>query len=156
MNEDQRSPSRPHPFQEESALLEQATRSLLQVWCRAQDESVTGLPFAQLQTLEAIAQLRSPGLGELADTLGVIPSSASRLCDRLAPAGLARRATGPGDRRRVSVALTPEGDRVHAELVARRRRELRRVLAHMTDDGRTALLRGLDEFDAALGSAGPR
>jgi hypothetical protein len=52
--------------------------------------------------------------------------------------------------------LTSEGDRVHAELVARRRRELRRVLSHMTADGRTALLRGLDEFDAVLGSAGSR
>lgn len=151
MDEEQRPP----PFQQEGVLLEQATRSLLRVWCRAQDESAGGLPFAQLQMLETIARLRTPGLSELADALGVIPSSASRLCDRLTAAGLARRATGSGDRRRVSVELTPEGDRVHAELVARRRRELGRVLSHMTEDGRTALLRGLDEFDAVLGSAGP-
>jgi DNA-binding MarR family transcriptional regulator len=48
--------------------------------------------------------------GELAEALSLTPGTITALLDRLATAGLARRATDPNDRRRVVVALTPDGE----------------------------------------------
>ena len=49
-------------------------------------------------------------LDEIADAFGITASAVVRLVDRLEEEGLAERRPGP-DRRRVSVRLTPKGER---------------------------------------------
>jgi DNA-binding MarR family transcriptional regulator len=55
-----------------------------------------------------------PLMGELADSLQVSPHAAVGLVDRAARAGLVRRVAVSSDRRRVSLVLSPRGERLLA------------------------------------------
>ena len=57
------------------------------------------------------------------------PSGMTRLVDRVEEAGLVRRERVPGDRRGISVVLTPEGRRIHEEALARHQADVQRELA---------------------------
>ncbi|MGI5162933.1 MarR family winged helix-turn-helix transcriptional regulator [Spirillospora sp. CA-253888] len=128
--------------------LEGAARALIAVWRRAQD-AVQHIPPSQLRAMEAIEHRTELNLRDLARELDVIPSSASRLCDRLEAAGLLARRGSDADRRQITLRLTALGERSLHELSARRRRDLHQVLARMTPDGRDRLLHGLLEFARA-------
>jgi DNA-binding MarR family transcriptional regulator len=82
----------------------------------------------------------------------VVPSSASRLCDRLEAIGLLRRVPDPRDRREVRLLLTPPARRLLDELRERRRAALAAVLDRMTPAARQDLVRALAAFDAAAGT----
>ena len=72
-----------------------------------------GVTGGQVSLLAAIR--RSPGIGvrELAARERISPAAMCRHVDRLEHAGLARRTPGAGgDRRRVGLEVTEEGDRV--------------------------------------------
>lgn len=56
------------------------------------------------------------GMGALGETLGVAPSTATRMVDQLVAKRLVERRSAPGDRRAVRVALTAEGQRLRREL----------------------------------------
>src|SRR5215470_9254545 len=85
------------------ALVAVAARSIAQA-----DESVT-LP--QFRTLVALAARGAQNVGELADEIGVHPSTCTRMCDRLVGKGLIDRAVSAQSRREVEVHLTPAGRR---------------------------------------------
>ncbi|MFC9975354.1 MarR family winged helix-turn-helix transcriptional regulator [Spirillospora sp. NPDC127200] len=131
--------------------LEGAARALIAVWRRAQD-AVEHIPPSQLRAMEAIEHRTELNLRDLARELDVIPSSASRLCDRLEAAGLLARRGSDADRRQITLRLTALGERSLHELSARRRRDLHQVLSRMTPDGRDRLLHGLLEFARAAES----
>jgi DNA-binding MarR family transcriptional regulator len=78
-----------------------------------------------------------------------VPSSASRLCDRLEATGMLRRVPDPRDRREVRLLLTPAARRMLDDLRERRRAALAEVLERMTPGGRQDLLRAMAAFDAA-------
>lgn len=109
------------------------------------------------RTLTAIERSpHRPSVGELADVLGVDPSTASRLVDRMASRGYVRREEDTDDRRRSTLELTPLG-----QSVLRKLREVRvAVLAELTKDWKASeiadlarLLVRLDEAAARLGWA---
>lgn len=82
--------------------------------------------------------LDRPTLDQLRRVLGLTPSGAVRLVDRLADAGLVTR--GPGaDRRSRAVELTDEGRRVAADLAATRARTLEGLLDGLSGNERTTL-----------------
>ena len=89
----------------------------------------TGLTPQQHQALLAIKGFEdgAPAIGDLADRLAIRHHSAVGLADRLAKAGLAKRTVSDTDRRRVTLALTPSGERLLAELSAAHRDELRQL-----------------------------
>lgn len=70
-----------------------------------------GLPPNGLRALRRLADAgrRGSGQGELARALALSPAAASRLCDSLEAAGLARRDDHPLDRRRKTLRLTEKG-----------------------------------------------
>jgi DNA-binding MarR family transcriptional regulator len=106
----------------------------------------------QMQVLLTVERRGPTRLTQLAAELDAIPSSASRLCDRLEAAGLLTRTAGEADRREVLLLLTPTGHALVDEVRGARRARIASVLAVMTADGCAALLRGLEEFrDARLG-----
>ncbi|HEY7272389.1 MAG TPA: MarR family transcriptional regulator [Actinoplanes sp.] len=115
----------------------------------AQSPSV---PPTQLRVLTVVANSRHTNMSRLAEALGVVPSSASRLCDRLEATGLLRRVPDPRDRREVRLLLTPAARRLLEDLRDRRRAALAAVLDRMTQAARQDLLRSLAAFDAAAGS----
>src|SRR5437764_8474868 len=91
------------------AAVEAAAEALVIVWGRAQEALQQPVSASQLRALLVIDMAGEINLNGLADKLGAIPSSASRLCDRLQAAGLLTRAAGRTDRREVVLSLTADG-----------------------------------------------
>ncbi len=84
-----------------------------------------GLEPAQHQLLLAVkAHAGQPTVGELAERMQLRHHSVVGLIDRLAEGGLVRRNRAEGDRRRVSVRLTPKGEAVLRKLSVEHRAEL--------------------------------
>ena len=71
----------------------------------------TGLTAGQLEILALVAHRPGVGVNELAGQVGITAASMSNAIDKLEAAGLAvRTREAAGDRRRVGVAVTPEGE----------------------------------------------
>jgi DNA-binding MarR family transcriptional regulator len=82
--------------------------------------------------------LDRPTIDDLRRVLGLTPSGAVRLVDRLAEAGLATRGPG-GDGRSRSVRLTPAGRRAAAKVAAARAAVLSRAVGDQTESERETL-----------------
>src|SRR5689334_5777115 len=108
-----------------------------------------GVPPTQLRVLTIVARSRQTNMSRLAEALGVVPSSASRLCDRLEATGLLRRVPDPRDRREVRLLPTPAARKLLEELRDRRRAALAEILERMPPARRADLVRALSAFDAA-------
>jgi len=89
-----------------------------------------GLTPQQHQVLLAIRGWPGPGemsVGELAERLQIKPHSAVGLANRLSRQGLITRRSATDDRRRVFLALTPQGNELLAELTVAHKAEVRRI-----------------------------
>jgi DNA-binding MarR family transcriptional regulator len=87
----------------------------------------------------------------LADLLGVTPSTASRMIDRLVAAKLVARLGNPASRREVVIELTEEGARVVRAVTETRRREIAAIVAKMPESARLGLVDALTAFAEAGG-----
>jgi DNA-binding MarR family transcriptional regulator len=134
---------------EMAAAVESTAESLVAVLEAARLAQSPAIPPAQLRVLTVVATNRHTNMSRLAEALDVVPSSASRLCDRLEATGLLRRVPDPRDRREVRLLLTPSARRLMAELRDRRRDALGAVLERMPATAREELVRALAAFDAA-------
>jgi DNA-binding MarR family transcriptional regulator len=132
-----------------AAAVESAVESLVSVLDSARAAQAPTVPPAQLRVLTIIAGNRHTNMSRLASTLDVVPSSASRLCDRLEAAGLLRRVPDPRDRREVRLMLTPSARRLLDQIRERRRVALAQVLDRMPAADRDDLLRSLRSFAEA-------
>jgi len=94
-------------------------------------------------------------MGDLAERVGVHPSTLSRTVDKLVGAGWLERASGEESRREVHVALTEQGQRLVDEVTTQRRSGIARVLASLTPEERAAVHRGMELFASAAGEASP-
>ncbi|MEU4241152.1 MarR family winged helix-turn-helix transcriptional regulator [Actinoplanes sp. NPDC026619] len=130
---------------DDAAAVESAAESLVSLL----DAQATAVPPAQLRVLTIVAANRHTNMSRLAEALEVVPSSASRLCDRLEANGLLRRLPDPRDRREVRLLVTPTARRLLDELRARRRAALAEVLERMPDTARLELVRSLEAFAKA-------
>ena len=138
-----------------AAAVESAVESLVSVLDSARDAQIPTVPPAQLRVLSIISGNRHTNMSRLAEALDVVPSSASRLCDRLEAAGLLRRVPDPRDRREVRLMLTQTARRLLDEIRERRRAALAEVLDRMSPATRDELLRSLRSFaEAAEPAAG--
>lgn len=97
-----------------------------------------------LGSLQALRVLhRADGLGrvrDLCDELAITTGAASKLADRLAEAGLVRRAPHPKDRRSSVLVLTEEGECARADGEARARAVIDRVITPEDGAALTAVL----------------
>ncbi|GAA1597353.1 MarR family transcriptional regulator [Actinoplanes couchii] len=134
---------------EVAAAVESSVDALVAVLERARTAQQPALPPAQLRVLTIVAGNRHTNMSRLAEALDVVPSSASRLCDRLEATGLLRRVADPRDRREVRLLLTSASRRLLADLQERRRDALAEVLERMPAGARQDLLRALQAFEAA-------
>jgi DNA-binding MarR family transcriptional regulator len=137
------------PDQSIAAAVDEAAEALLSVWEAAREQASSRLSGSQLRALLVVEREEGINLRGLASGLGMILSSASRLCDRLVAAGVLEREPGRADRREIALHLTAAGHALLGELRADRRARLASVLGGMSEAGREALLRGLREFEAA-------
>lgn len=133
-----------------AADLEVASRGLLDVSERALATMQQKVSLDQLRGLQALRRLGgTSSVGALAEQLGVLSSTTSRLSDRLSERGLITRAPSPIDRRATLLELTPAGDAVLDEFVEVRVRALEQVTRSMPAADRAALLAGTRAFTRA-------
>jgi len=76
-----------------------------------------GLTMAQLKAMMLIVQTGGVRSRELADGLGIAPSAATPLVDRLVEQKLARRDDDPEDRRIIWIRPTPKAQALHDQLL---------------------------------------
>ena len=136
-----------------AAAVEATVDSLVSLLDSARLAQSPAIPPTQLRVLTIISAGRHTNMSRLAEALDVVPSSASRLCDRLEATGLLRRVTDPRDRREVRLLLTSSARRLLDELRDRRRAALGEVLDQMSPADQKSLVRALRSFAAAT-SAG--
>jgi MarR family transcriptional regulator, negative regulator of the multidrug operon emrRAB len=100
------------------------------------DSSMTaGVPSA----LTTMLAFPGKSLDALRKILGLTPSGAGRIVDRLVAAGLVERCTDSSDRRFISLYVTKRGSRVARRILVSRRAALSRPLAVLTPDERASL-----------------
>ena len=124
-----------------------SSRALVAVSARS-IASVTGVTLPQYRML-VVLESGSSNLTELAQHLDVAPSTALRMVDRLATAGMVVREVRPENRRETMLSLTAYGRRTVRTVTARRRRDLRAVVAQIPVKQRADLARAMAAFAAA-------
>jgi DNA-binding MarR family transcriptional regulator len=98
---------------------------------------------SQLRALILIDEAGLLPVTQLAEEMGAMVSSASRLCDRLVAAGLVERRASEASRRVTFIRLTTTGTRLLAGMRDARLAELSSLMHGMSAAERDGLLRGL-------------
>lgn len=147
-------PLRPSPTDDLSAAVSAAAESLVSLWLRAADRASERVSPSQLRALIAISRHDGINLSRLASELGAIPSSATRLCDRLVAAGLMHREPSPRNKREVRLFLSPEGRGLLDQIAANRQADLAGVLSRMPPADRESLCHALESFARAAADPG--
>lgn len=114
------------------------------------DEDVTLPQYRALVTLSTRGPQRA---ADLATSLDVTPSTASRMVERLVRKHLVRRTRTRDDRRTLRIHLTDTGRDVIAQVTDLRRAEIEHILQQMPSRGRQALAVALRTFATAAGEA---
>lgn len=109
----------------------------------------SGIPLAFLDVLGRLYDAPEGRLRmqELQQRSLFTHSGMTRLVDRVEAAGLLRREQVPGDRRGVSVVITPEGTKVYGEAIVRHRADVERAFAsRLTPAQHEAVAKALWQF----------
>jgi DNA-binding MarR family transcriptional regulator len=128
-----------------------ASRSLVAVATMSLGAAAEETTIAQYRALVVLASRGSQRVTDLAVALGVAPSTAGRMCDRLVRKGLVRRHRGRSDRRAVLIAITAAGRAVVDQATARRRELISGILARLPERVQHEVAGGLRAFAEAAG-----
>ena len=109
------------------------------------DETPCGapVPVSEAHALAALAERGALAQRQLGSFLGLTKSTVSRLVDQLERRGWVSRRPGDGDARQRLVSLTTEGEKVAADIARRRADRMARLLDHVPESDRSALLTAL-------------
>jgi DNA-binding MarR family transcriptional regulator len=128
-----------------------ATRALIALSTRSLGELAHDLSAAQYRALVVLASRGPRRMVDLAQLLGVEPSSLGRMCERLVRKGFVRRRRSRSDRRIVIVSLSPQGRRVLDDATAARRTVIREALAVLSAEQQSAATAALRALSRAAG-----
>ncbi|SDK31061.1 MarR family winged helix-turn-helix transcriptional regulator [Streptomyces indicus] len=128
-----------------------ASRLLVAVSARSLATYEDRVTLPQFRLLVVLSAHGPSKLVALADGLGVSPSTAMRMTDRLIAAGFADRQINPANRRETVLRLTPEGARLVEDVTARRHREIEQIVARLAPAQQAALVEALTAFTEAGG-----
>ena len=129
-----------------------ASRALLAVVARSIAPELDRVTVPQFRVLVILSTAGAPVRSrDLADSLGVHPSTFTRTADRLVAGGGVRRGENPDNRRETLVSLTAAGKRLVDRVTARRRDEIREVLSRLAADERAQVLVAMAAFAHAAG-----
>lgn len=126
--------------------LVELSRLLVSVAYRSLDAAGSPVPLSQFRALVLLARRGPMTAGGLAEDLDLIPSTGTRLCDKLVANGWVDRVTRPDNRKEVQLSLTPPGRELVDEVLSRRAAELDQVLRRLGPESRTALAALLPEL----------
>jgi len=129
--------------------LVELSRLLVSVAYRSLDAASTPIPLRQFRALVLLSRSGPTTAGGLAADLDMVPSTGTRLCDKLVACGWVSRVTRADNRREVELSITGKGQAIVDEVLARRAAELEKVLHRLRPASRTALSALLPELLAA-------
>lgn len=109
------------------------------------------MTLPQYRALVLLDTRGDQNVSALAEALAIEPSTATRLCDRLAGKGLIERQRSTESRREVSLTLSPAGRKVVRAVARRRLREIDQIVGRLDPASRRALTSALYAFAAAAG-----
>jgi DNA-binding MarR family transcriptional regulator len=117
---------------------------------RHETEQISGHASAAPAALVALREFLGGGsIDDLRTVVGLTPSGAVRLVDRLEADGYVRRRPGL-DRRSVALVLTPRGRVVARRVAAARSDAVSAILAPLTDEERSSLTRIVERLLSAV------
>jgi DNA-binding MarR family transcriptional regulator len=128
-----------------------ASRTMVAVATMSLGTAAEETTIAQYRALVVLASRGAQRLVDLAGALGVMPSTAGRMCDRLVRKGLIRRHRTRADRRAVQVSITAAGRDVVDQATARRRALIAAILGRLPADRQAAVADALRAFAEAAG-----
>ncbi|WP_239164540.1 MarR family winged helix-turn-helix transcriptional regulator [Actinoplanes palleronii] len=131
-----------------------ASRAFVGLTLRSLASVGVDVTLPQFRTLVVLAVRGPQRSSDIAEELGVNPSTGTRMCERLVRKGLIFRMPDPGDRRVVRLGLTRSGQDVVDRVLAARRAELVRIVAATAGTWQPAVTETLTAFAAAAGEVG--
>jgi DNA-binding MarR family transcriptional regulator len=133
-----------------SAMLT-ASRLLVAISARSLAAVEDTVTLPQFRLLVLLSSQGPSKLVTLATLLGVNPSTAMRMVDRLAPAELISKQANPQSGREIQIELTPAGRTLVNDVTDRRRTEIADVITKMPAHQRHSLIDALRAFTDAGG-----
>jgi DNA-binding MarR family transcriptional regulator len=130
-----------------------ASRVMVGIAVRSLAGNPDDVTLPQYRTLVELAFGGPRRLADLAEALSVSPSTATRMCDRLVRKELVSRTRDELDRREVKLAITALGHKVVADVIERRRAEVRDMLEAIPVPLRRQLVNSLTLLATAAGEA---
>ncbi len=134
-----------------AGVLQAATRVLAGVALRSLDVLDSAVTLPQFRLLAVLADLGPVPSGQAARTLGLDPSTVTRLADRMVAAGHVARGGHPEHRGVVTLELTDSGRALVAAADGWRRHELARIMARLAPLEQVAVTAALELLVAAAG-----
>ncbi|MFI9724064.1 MarR family winged helix-turn-helix transcriptional regulator [Streptomyces sp. NPDC052396] len=128
-----------------------ASRLLVAVSARSLAAVEDKVTLPQFRLLVVLSTHGAVNLVTVAELLGVNPSTAMRMIDRLIAAGLVSRQVNADNRRETVLRLTPDGSRLVGEVTSRRREEITGIVGRLLPAQRQALVEALTAFAEAGG-----
>jgi DNA-binding MarR family transcriptional regulator len=128
-----------------------ASRALVGIAGRSLAAIEARITLPQYRALVLLGSRSDRSVGTLADALGIHPSTATRLCDRLVEKGLIVRSTSTESRREVTLGLSTDGRALVRAETRRRRNDIRKIVAQFDEDTRRTLIDAFGAFAEAAG-----
>jgi DNA-binding MarR family transcriptional regulator len=128
-----------------------ASRAMVAVAVRSLSAVAEEITIAQYRTLVVLASRGPQRLADLADLLGVTPSTAGRMSDRLVRRQLVTRHRAKTDRRVVRISITTAGRHIVDEATRQRRVFIAGILAELPPGQQLEVAAALRAFAAAAG-----
>jgi DNA-binding MarR family transcriptional regulator len=144
-------PSGPVVSQDAVQALMRASRAFVGLAARSLADIDGDVTLPQFRALVVLAVRGSQRSVDIAEELGVSPSTGTRMCDRLVRKRLVRRVRSTSDRRVVRLQLTRTGHRLVDDVMSRRREELIRLVAATADLWQPVVTDALTAFAEAAG-----
>lgn len=128
-----------------------ASRALVAIAARSLGVAGEEVTLPQYRALVVLASRGPQRVVDLAGSLDVTASTATRMCDRLARKGLIRRQRLTNNRRTVRITISAAGRELIVAVTQRRRREVQAIVERMSAVDREQLVTTLRTFADAAG-----
>jgi DNA-binding MarR family transcriptional regulator len=128
-----------------------ASRVLVALAAQSVAQHDPDVTLAQFRSLVVLASHGPQRTSDLAVSLGIAPSTVTRMCDRLVRRGLVQRFRRAGDRRATWVVLTEPGQDLVGKVMRSRRRALTQLVRAASVNDPDAFAKALNLFVEAAG-----
>jgi DNA-binding MarR family transcriptional regulator len=134
-----------------------ASRALLGIVARSVAPVLDRVTVPQFRVMVILSSHEGPvRSSDLAEALGVHPSTLTRNADRMVGDGWIRRRENPQNRREILIELTDKGASLVGQVTRRRRTAITEILAPLAPEDRELIVAGMAAFARAAGEPAAR